>query len=113
LHRFLRIDPMRLAAIGVLLAIASGLVGVLGGGPFLQHVHPYLKDVPLLGDVYLGTPVFFDLGVYLVVVGVVLKIVFPLVKSVQGYRAFIVDEERAYAAPDEEPIESERPEGGR
>ncbi len=113
LHRFLRIDPMRLAAIGLLVAIASGLVGVFGGGAFLQHVHPYLKNVPLLGDVYLGTPVFFDLGVYLVVVGVVLKIVFPLVKSVQGYRAFIVEEEGAYAAPDEEPIESERGEGGR
>jgi NADH:ubiquinone oxidoreductase subunit 5 (subunit L)/multisubunit Na+/H+ antiporter MnhA subunit/multisubunit Na+/H+ antiporter MnhB subunit len=117
LHRFLRLDPARLAVLGMILAIASGLVAPLAGGEFFRHYHPYFRDVPLLGDVYLGTPLFFDLGIYLVVVGIVLKIVFPLVKSVEGFRAFLLEEERAYAAHDEEPVEPEalmvQPEEGR
>jgi hypothetical protein len=36
-----------------------------------------------------------------------LKIVFPLVKSVQGFRAFLLEEERSYASPEEEPVEPE------
>ena len=105
LHRLLRVEPVRLAVVGLLLAAATGTLPLVFGDAFLQHYHPYLKNVPLLGDVYIGTPVFFDLGVYLVVVGITLKIVFPLVKSIYGFRAFLLDEERAYAAPDEEPVE--------
>lgn len=105
LHRLLRVEPVRLAVAGLLLAAGTGALPLVFGDSFLQHYHPYLKNVPLLGDVYVGTPVFFDLGVYLVVVGITLKIVFPLVKSIHGFRAFLIEEERAYAAADEEPVE--------
>ncbi|MBL9186830.1 MAG: DUF4040 domain-containing protein [Opitutaceae bacterium] len=107
LHRLLRVEPVRLAVAGLLLAAVTGALPFVAGGPFFQHYHPYVKDVPLLGDVYLGTPVFFDLGVYLLVVGITLKIVFPLAKSIDGFRAFLLDEERAYAAADEEPVEAD------
>ena len=40
-------------------------------------------------------------------VGVTLKIVFPLAKSIDGFRAFLLEEERAFAAADEEPVEPE------
>ena len=119
LHRLLQVEPVRLAVIGLLLAAGTGLLPLFGGDVFFQHYHPYLRGVPLLGDVYVGTPVFFDLGVYLLVVGITLKIVFPLAKSIHGFRAFIVEEERSFAAADEEPVEPEaqpvrpRGEGGR
>jgi len=107
LHRLLRIEPVRLAVGGLLLALVTGALPLFVGDAFFQHYHPYLKGVPFLGDVYLGTPVFFDLGVYLLVVGVTLKIVFPLAKSTAGFRAFLLEEERAFAAADEEPVEPE------
>jgi NADH:ubiquinone oxidoreductase subunit 5 (subunit L)/multisubunit Na+/H+ antiporter MnhA subunit/multisubunit Na+/H+ antiporter MnhB subunit len=107
LHRLLQVEPVRLAVFGLLLAAGTGLLPLLAGDAFFQHYHPYLKGVPLLGDVYIGTPVFFDLGVYLLVVGITLKIVFPLAKSIHGFRAFIVEEERSFAAADEEPVEPE------
>jgi multisubunit Na+/H+ antiporter MnhB subunit len=107
LRGFLRVNPMRLATTGLVIAAVSGLFGLFGGGAFLEHYHPYFKNVPVLGDVYLGTPVLFDLGVFLVVVGVVLKIVFPLAKSVHGFRAFVVEEQGDYAASDEEPVEAD------
>jgi NADH:ubiquinone oxidoreductase subunit 5 (subunit L)/multisubunit Na+/H+ antiporter MnhA subunit/multisubunit Na+/H+ antiporter MnhB subunit len=107
LRGFLRLDPLRLAVVGMLIALGAGVPGLWAGGPYLRHFHPHFENVPLLGSVYLGTPLFFDLGIYLVVVGTILKIVFPLVKSVQGFRAFLLEEERSYASPEEEPVEPE------
>jgi len=63
--RRLRIHPLRLAGFGLLLAAASGLVGLVQGGPFMD---PWWGgEVPAVGKI--GTPLLFDVGVYLVVVG--------------------------------------------
>jgi multicomponent Na+:H+ antiporter subunit B len=76
-RRILHVDPIRLAAIGLLAALASGLVGWLAGVPFLTGV--WLKLVlPGLGEVDLGTPLLFDIGVYLLVTGVILSFVFTM-----------------------------------
>ena len=71
-------DPIRLCGWGLLIAFFTGIVGVLAGDPFLTHYHYKNADFPLLGELYLGTPLLFDLGVFLVVLGVVLKITFVL-----------------------------------
>ncbi len=69
-RRLLRADPLRIAAAGLSLAILSGLVGMyLKGSSFLTSVW-----VEVLG-VKVGTPLLFDCGVYLVVVGAVLTFV--------------------------------------
>lgn len=70
----LRIPPIYLMTGGLLLAVASGLISVLGGVPFLTGV--WGPTLPLLGKI--GTPTLFDLGVMLTVAGVVLTIVFSL-----------------------------------
>jgi multicomponent Na+:H+ antiporter subunit B len=76
-RRILHLDPIRLAAIGLLAALTSGLVGWLAGAPFLTGV--WLKfSLPGLGEVDLGTPLLFDIGVYLLVTGVILSIVFTM-----------------------------------
>ncbi len=70
LRRVLRTDPRRIGATGLGLAIASGLVGSLvGGAPFQTSAWT------TIGGVKLGTPLLFDVGVYLVVVGAVLTFV--------------------------------------
>ncbi len=49
------------------------MTSLLLGAPVLSSAVLHL-DVPLLGDIKLVTALFFDLGVYLIVVGLVLDI---------------------------------------
>jgi multicomponent Na+:H+ antiporter subunit A len=66
-----RRSPVVLIAVGMLLAIGTGLAALIAGNEFLEssifHVHP-----PLIGDVKLVSAGVFDLGVYLLVIGVVI-----------------------------------------
>jgi multicomponent Na+:H+ antiporter subunit B len=61
----------------------------------------------MVGEVALGTPLLFDAGVYLLVVGVTTKIVFVLATSTQGFRALVKEEEARFSSPLEQPIEEE------
>ena len=66
----LRADPRAVGAAGLAVAIASGFVGSLrDGSPFLTGQWGDLAGL------HVGTPVMFDVGVYLVVVGVILTFV--------------------------------------
>ncbi len=68
----LRVDPRTVAFAGLAVALAACLPGAAAGGPFLTAVWVGL------GAAKLGTPVLFDVGVYLVVVGGVLALVLAL-----------------------------------
>jgi multicomponent Na+:H+ antiporter subunit B len=72
----LRFSPRVLIATGLSLAVASGFVAALLGTPFLTGVWTSLY----LGDqeFKLGTPLLFDIGVFFVVAGIVLKMLFAL-----------------------------------
>ena len=74
-RRLLGVDPRTLMGLGLLIALASGLLGLAGGDPFMTGLWTEGK-LPVLGQV--GTPLLFDAGVYLVVIGVILTIVFAL-----------------------------------
>jgi multicomponent Na+:H+ antiporter subunit B len=108
IHQVLRFEPVRLAAAGLLLAVLTGVGPLLLGRPYLEHFNTYL-NVPLIGEVSLGTPLLFDIGVYLLVVGVTTKIVFVLATSTQGFRALVKEEEARFASPLEQPIEEADP----
>jgi multicomponent Na+:H+ antiporter subunit B len=79
-RRALRVEPRLLIGVGLVLALASGLWGLLARGAFLAGLWGTLA-VPGLGEVDLGTPVLFDLGVYLAVFGVTLTIIFALAEE--------------------------------
>ena len=69
----LRVDPRAVGAVGLAVAIASGFIGpIRAAAPFLTGQWGTLAGLKL------GTPVMFDVGVYLVVVGVVLSFVIGL-----------------------------------
>ena len=71
----LHINTRLLVGAGLLLAVSSGLLPLLEGQPFMTAL--WLKQpLPLLGKI--GTPVTFDIGVFLVVIGVPLTILFTL-----------------------------------
>nr|MDJ0974117.1 proton-conducting transporter membrane subunit [Planctomycetota bacterium] len=66
---------------GLAIAFGSGLLGMLLGGSFLQGAWLEAK-VPAFGK--LGTPVLFDAGVFLVVLGVVTSVLFHLLGRKEG-----------------------------
>jgi multisubunit Na+/H+ antiporter MnhB subunit len=70
----LRCDPLSLIAWGVLLALGSGIISVLAGHPFLRG----LWWLPEKGSLAIGTPLLFDVGVFLVVLGAILTLVLEL-----------------------------------
>lgn len=68
MRRILPIDPRTLAGIGLLASIISGIPAIIQGKPFLTAVWTHV-DTPL-GTAKLGTPLLFDIGVFLIVIGV-------------------------------------------
>lgn len=71
----LRVDPQTLLSYGLLTSFLSGVLSLLVGTPFMTGLWAE-QQVILLGKA--GTPVLFDTGVFMVVLGVVLTIVFAL-----------------------------------
>jgi len=77
-RRILRLDPLALVAAGLFVALASGVPPLLRAWPFMTGL--WLKvPLPVVGKV--GSPVMFDVGVYLVVLGIVLAILFALAEE--------------------------------
>ena len=79
-RRSLLVRSSTLLGIGLLVALVSGLPGVALGQPFMTSIWTTIA----LGSTELdvGTPLLFDIGVFLAVIGVVLTIVFTLAESV-------------------------------
>jgi multicomponent Na+:H+ antiporter subunit A len=86
------IDAGALMGTGLVVAAVSGLAPMAFGGAVLQSALVDLH-VPLLGDLHVVTSVFFDVGIYLLVVGLVLDLLRSL--GVEIDRHLIQEEEDA------------------
>ena len=73
-RRALLVEPSRLLGIGLLVALSSGLLALFRGQPFLTAQWTE-------GPIAIGTPLVFDIGVFLVVIGVVLTMTFTLAED--------------------------------
>jgi multicomponent Na+:H+ antiporter subunit B len=104
-ERALRIDSLQLAAIGLAIAVVSSMAPWIVGDPFLQQYNWKFSDLPFVGDLAIGTPLSFDLGVFIAVVGVSTKLIFMLARSISGVGALSAASAKLYAAAVEEPIE--------
>ncbi|WP_052366768.1 Na+/H+ antiporter subunit A [Paraoerskovia marina] len=67
------VHPGLLLGTGLFLSAGVGLLALLLGGEVLQSVIIDIH-VPVIGDVHLVTSLFFDIGVFLLVIGLVLDI---------------------------------------
>jgi multicomponent Na+:H+ antiporter subunit B len=76
-RRDLRIQSLSVAGLGVFLAAVSGLLSAIFERPFLTGLW-YFPKLGLETKVGLSTPLLFDIGVYLVVVGALVTIVLAL-----------------------------------
>jgi len=77
-RRALLVEPSTLLGAGLLVAVGSGVPAVFLGLPFMTAVWTTVSLGSMAVD--LGTPLVFDVGVFLAVIGVVLTIVFNLVE---------------------------------
>jgi multisubunit Na+/H+ antiporter MnhB subunit len=81
-RRALLVSPSILLGLGLLVALTSGLFAIVSRQPFMTAQWMEFRVGP--SSVYLGTPLLFDIGVFLAVVGVVLTIVFTLADATLG-----------------------------
>jgi multisubunit Na+/H+ antiporter MnhB subunit len=79
-QRALYLEPHVFIAIGLLLALGSGLFALFTGEPYLTGQWSSVGFGSAKG-IYVGTPLLFDIGVYVVVIGVTLGIVFSLAEE--------------------------------
>ena len=77
--RLLRAHPGYLIPVGLAVAAISGLAPMVVGEPFLKVLW-LNQPFPVIG--LIGTALLFDIGVFLVVLGITLTILFTIADSV-------------------------------
>jgi multisubunit Na+/H+ antiporter MnhB subunit len=65
---------------GLLISVTTGTVPFLMGRPYMQHAIWHF-DLPLIGPYELPTATFFDLGVYLIVLGTLMTVFVELAQE--------------------------------
>lgn len=76
-RKALRADPRDITAVGLAIALLSGLPALFTDHAFLTGTW-WEIPLPTGGVLDIGTPLIFDVGVYFVVLGVLLTVVFAL-----------------------------------
>jgi len=102
--------PRRWIGNGLLFALGTGLGAIVVGYPFLTS-HTFHLNLPLLGDIHVASAMFFDMGVFTLVVGSSLLILTAIAhQSVRGHRyhARLAEEAALQEAARETPQETTR-----
>ncbi|WP_270170575.1 Na(+)/H(+) antiporter subunit B [Paenibacillus sp. SYP-B4298] len=76
-HEILPIDFKIVGAVGLMIALLTGIGSLVVDEPFLSQTFWY-EDLPLFGKTELTTALVFDLGVYLAVVGTTMTIILSI-----------------------------------
>jgi len=77
LRRALPVEPDIILGMGLAMAVLAGIVGAVFEGTFLTYT--YVEwSAPLIGDVKVSSLLLFDLGVYVLVIGLVATAVLRL-----------------------------------
>lgn len=80
IKRVIPFNYAKIIASGLLLAVLTGMVGMVLGYPFLKQFFDYFQ-LPFLGETELATALPFDLGIYLVVVGFTLLVILTIAED--------------------------------
>ena len=79
-RRLLRVEPRNLIGLGLLVVLGAGLAGVVRREPFLTARWGRFQITDLV-NIELGTPLLFDAGIYLVVLGATLSMLLALAEE--------------------------------
>jgi len=77
----LKFPPLRFIPVGLLISFSAGIMPMFLGKPFMTGLWAENK-LPVLGLV--GSALLFDIGVFIVVIGVTLTILFTISESVSS-----------------------------
>ena len=73
----LRIAPQKIVMSGLSLALVSGLAALVVGRPFFTGIW-WIRESGQAPALAIGTPLFFDMGVFLAVLGTILTLILAL-----------------------------------
>ncbi len=77
-EKLFKAEPIKIISIGLTFALISVVPSIVSGQTFMKGF--WLDtNIPVIGKI--GTPLLFDLGVYFVVLGIALKIIFSLAEE--------------------------------
>lgn len=77
-EKLFKAEPIKIISSGLILALLSTVPSIIANKEFMKGF--WLDtNVPVIGKI--GTPLLFDMGVYLVVLGIALKIIFSLAEE--------------------------------
>jgi multicomponent Na+:H+ antiporter subunit B len=79
-RRILRLEPHLLLAVGFGAVLISGFAMPLSGKPFLTAAWTSVR-IRGIGELHIGTPLLFDLGVYFAVIGATLLVILSLLEE--------------------------------
>jgi multicomponent Na+:H+ antiporter subunit B len=79
-REYLRFHPGVAIPIGLAISVLSGIAPMLKGLPYMEALW-FPDPVVVIGMV--GSPLFFDIGVFIVVIGVTLTILFTISEAAQ------------------------------
>ncbi|TVQ17006.1 MAG: Na(+)/H(+) antiporter subunit B [Bacteroidetes bacterium] len=73
-------DPINLTALGLLIALISGLPAIMLGDIFMTgEWYTFFQGTMM--ELKLGTPLIFDVGVYLAVAGMLMLVMFSIMEE--------------------------------
>jgi multisubunit Na+/H+ antiporter MnhB subunit len=75
----IKVQPQIFIATGLSLVFISAFLPVIFSTEILTGLWMH-TDIPVLGELHLGTPLIFDTGVFFVVIGVILTIVISIME---------------------------------
>ncbi|MFO7930101.1 MAG: Na+/H+ antiporter subunit B [Desulfosalsimonas sp.] len=81
-RRAIRLEPRGLIVFGMFLAVCSGLPGLIAGKPFFTGLWWTAAEFEGL-EIVVGTPFFFDVGVYSIVLGTILTLILALEEGLE------------------------------
>jgi len=80
-HKGIPVDFKKVAALGVVIVVGSGVGAILFGAAFLSQTYDYF-DLPIFGQTELATVMLFEVGVALTVIGTVVTIMLSISEDV-------------------------------
>jgi len=81
-YKKLYVKPMNIIAIGILVAFIAAITGLLSAEPLFTGI--WIKpELPIFGEIKLGSPLLFDTGVYLVVTGSFVTMFFTIMEEIK------------------------------
>lgn len=79
-----KVDMIALSGVGLLVALGSAVMPWLTGGTFFTGLWGGEIWLPTLGKLKLGTPLLFDIGVFIVVTAVATKLLLALMEEARN-----------------------------